>query len=70
METRTFIKVIRFFEGWVLDVIFSLYINSFKSQPLKMVKHTETIYRLLPTNCLSVIDHYVGLPLKGLITLV
>ena len=31
-----------------------------------MVKHTQTIRRLLPTNCLSVFDHFVGLALKGL----
>ena len=31
-----------------------------------MVKHTQTIRRLLPTNCLSVIDHFVKLALKGL----
>ena len=31
-----------------------------------MVKHTQTIRRLLPTNCLSVFDHFVGLLLKGL----
>ena len=30
-----------------------------------MVKHTQTIRRLLPTNCLSVFDHFVGLaPMK------
>ena len=28
-----------------------------------MVKHTQTIRRLLPTNCLSVFDHFVGLEL-------
>ena len=28
-----------------------------------MAKHTQTI---LPTNCLSVFDHFVGLALKGL----
>ena len=33
-----------------------------------MVKHTQTIRRLLPTNCLSVFDHFVGLVLKVLIT--
>ena len=33
-----------------------------------MVKHTQTIARLLPTNCLSVFDHFVGLVLKGLKT--
>ena len=31
-----------------------------------MIKHTQTI-RLLPTNCLSVFGHFVGLSLKGLI---
>ena len=31
-----------------------------------MVKHTKTIRRLLPTNYLSVFDHFVGLALNGL----
>ena len=31
-----------------------------------MVKHTLTIRRLLPWNCLSVFDHFVGLTLEGL----
>ena len=31
-----------------------------------MVKHTQPIRRLLPTNCLSVFDHFVALALKGL----
>ena len=30
-----------------------------------MVKQTKTIRRLLPTNCLSVFNHFVGLTLKG-----
>ena len=29
-----------------------------------MVKHTQTIYRLLPTNCLGEFDRFVGLALK------
>ena len=33
-----------------------------------MVKHTQTICQLLPTNCLSVFDHFTGLTLKGLKT--
>ena len=37
-----------------------------KRQPHKMVKNTQTIYRLLPTNCLSIFDHFVGLALTGL----
>ena len=31
-----------------------------------MVKHTQTIRRQQPTNCLSVFDHFVQLVLKGL----
>ena len=37
-----------------------------KCQPHKMIKHTQTIRRLLRTNCLTVFDHFVGLPLTGL----
>ena len=35
-----------------------------KRQPHKMVKHTQTIHRFLPTNCLSLFDHFWGLALK------
>ena len=31
-----------------------------------MVKHTPTIRPLLSTNCLSVLDYFVGLVFKGL----
>ena len=31
-----------------------------------MVKHTQTIRRQKPTNCLSVFDRFVGLAFKGL----
>ena len=31
-----------------------------------MGKHTQTIRRLLKTNCLGVFDYFVGLALKGL----
>ena len=41
--------------------------NTFKCQPQKMVKRTQTIRRLLPTKCLSVFDHFMGLAFKGLI---
>ena len=37
-------------------------------QIYKMVKHIQTIRRLLPTSCLSVFDHFVDMALKGLIT--
>ena len=38
-----------------------------KCQPHKIVKHTQTINQLLPTNCLSVFGHFVGLTLIGII---
>ena len=41
-------------------------VNVFIFNSLRMVKHTQTIRRLLPTNCLSVFDNFVGLPLKEL----
>ena len=31
-----------------------------------MVKHTQTIHRQNLTNCLSVFDHFMGLPVKRL----
>ena len=34
-----------------------------------MVKHPQTIRRLLRTNYSSVFDHFVGLALKGLTTM-
>ena len=46
-----------------------LYGDTFKplsAQPYKMIKHTQTIHRQQPANCLSVFDHCVGLALKGL----
>ena len=34
-----------------------------------MVKHTQTIRKQQPTNYLSVFDHFMGLALKGLISM-
>ena len=34
-----------------------------------MIKKTQTIRRQQPTNCLKVFNHFVGLPLKGLMFL-
>ena len=42
------------------------FINPLNVNNHKMVKHTQRIRRLLPTNCLSVFDHFVGLALKEL----
>ena len=49
-----------------LKLGFDFFLKPLKCQTHKMVKHNETIRRLLPTNCLSVLDHFVGLALKGL----
>ena len=38
----------------------------FKCQPDKMVKHTQTIRRQQPKNCLNVLDYFVGLALNDL----
>ena len=34
-----------------------------------MVKHTQTIRRVFPTNSLSVFDHFAELVLKGMTTI-
>ena len=41
-------------------------INPLSAKPHKMIKHTQTIRWLLPTNRLNVFDHSVGLALKVL----
>ena len=45
----------------MLQFILTLYVPTHK-----MVKHTEIIFRLKPTNWLSAFDHFVGMPLKAL----
>ena len=52
--------------SWILLVI--VLFQSFKHQPQKMAQHTQTFRRQLPTNFLSLFDHFMGLALKGLIT--
>ena len=44
----------------------NVYYKEVESFIKKLVKHSETIRQLLPTNCLSVFGHFVGLALKGL----
>ena len=41
-------------------------INPLTTSPTKWTKETQTIRRFLPTNCFSLFDYFVGLPLKGL----
>ena len=50
--------------GFLLDEN-SVRFNLLNPWPHKMVKHTQTIRRQQPRNCLSVFDHFVGLGLKG-----
>ena len=40
--------------------------NPLSADFTKWSKHAQTICRLLPTNCLSMFDHFVRLALKGL----
>ena len=40
-------------------------VNPLSANPTKW-SNTQTIHRLMPTNCLSVFDQFVGLALKGL----
>ena len=44
----------------------SVVIKPLSANPHKVVKHTQTILRLLATNHLSVLDHFPGLALKEL----
>ena len=41
-------------------------IQPFKSQPHKMIKHTQAILWQQATNNFSVFDHFIRLALKGL----
>ena len=41
----------------------NLYILTLKCQPHEIIKHIQTTSS---ANCLSLFDHFMGLPLKGL----
>ena len=45
----------------LVDTVYGITLKPFKRQPHKIVKHT-----LLPSNYLSVFDHFVGLVFKEL----
>ena len=51
-------------------VVFLFLDLTFKRQPHKMVKHTQTVRRKQPKNCLNVFDHFVRLALIYLPVLV
>ena len=40
--------------------------NPLSANPTEWLKTPKQFVRKLPTNCLSVLDHFVGLALKGL----
>ena len=50
------------FNQLIYSILKISHLQPFKHQLHKMVKHTQTICWLLPTNCLSVYDHFVGWP--------
>ena len=47
--------------------VFGQTLNPSSADPTKQSNTLKTVRRLLPTNCLSVLDHFVGFALKGLI---
>ena len=49
-----------------MRLIYEVQKNPFNRQLNKMVKHTQTIRRMLSTDFLSVFDHFVGLAFIGL----
>ena len=72
-EFRKFLRSINYISPSLLNlqdlkISFFKQIYLYKHQPHKMVKHTQTISRLLPRNCLDVLDHFGGLALKGLLS--
>ena len=46
-------------------IAFPHLVNPLSANPTEWSNTLKTIRRLLPTNCLSVFDHFVGLALKG-----
>ena len=55
--------------GWIIFFVKWLAVKSMVNslcQPHKIVKRTQAICRLLPTNCLSEFNHFVGMALKDL----
>ena len=40
--------------------------NPLNVNTIEMIKHTQATCRLLPTNCLNVFDHFLGLAFKRL----
>ena len=54
------------FKQWISCQLLNNNCRPFKYQSYKMVKHTQIIRRLLPTNCLRVFDHFVGSAVKGI----
>ena len=55
-----------FFSPFVHVTKGSMLMLTLENQRHKTIKHTQTVCRQKPTNCLSLFDHFVGLALKGL----
>ena len=49
----------------LLKMVIIIYVNRLSTNPTKW-SNTQTTRWLLPTNCLSVLDHFVRLALEGL----
>ena len=63
---RVFVKL-SFRDLWFKIFCFTSFDNPFSANPTKWSNTPKQFVGNLPTNCLSVFDHFVGLTLKGLI---
>ena len=52
---------------WKIHIFEIKIINTLSVNPTKWSNTLEEFVGKLPTNCLSVFDHFVGLALKGII---
>ena len=59
-------NIILFWVAFLLIISTGFFFNPWSANPTKWSRHSQTNCRLLPTNCLSVLDNFVGLALKGL----
>ena len=69
-------RILTFQKDWMHKMVFKFYFKAcctvnltnkpFDYQPHKMFRHTHVICQVLATNCLNVLNHFVGLVLKRL----
>ena len=58
-------EALKWREALVRKLFISLYVNPLSANPVKWSNTLKQFVGKLPTNCLSLCDHFVGLVLKG-----